>query len=96
VLAVIPFADEDEALQIANDTDYGLGATVYTSDIKRAFRVAKAVRAGTFGINGYNVEPHAPFGGYKASGLGREGGIEAIKAFTEVKTVMVPITDEMI
>src|SRR4051794_26486534 len=96
VLAVIPFADEDEALRIANDTDYGLGATVYTTDIKRAFRVAKAVRAGTFGINGYNVEPHAPFGGYKASGLGREGGIEAIKAFTEVKTVMVPTTDEMI
>ncbi|MFL6240605.1 MAG: aldehyde dehydrogenase family protein [Actinomycetes bacterium] len=96
VLAVIPFADEAEALKIANDTDYGLGATVYTTDIKRAFRVARAVRAGTFGINGYNVEPHAPFGGYKASGLGREGGIEAIKAFTEVKTVMVPTTDEMI
>jgi aldehyde dehydrogenase (NAD+) len=96
VLAVIPFADEDEAIRIANDTDYGLGATVYTTDIKKAFRVAKAVRAGTFGINGYNIEPHAPFGGYKASGLGREGGIEAIKAFTEVKTVMFPITDEMI
>jgi aldehyde dehydrogenase (NAD+) len=96
VLAVIPFADEDEAIRIANDTDYGLGATVYTTDIKRAFRVAKAVRAGTFGINGYNIEPNAPFGGYKASGLGREGGTEAIKAFTEVKTVMFPITDEMI
>jgi aldehyde dehydrogenase (NAD+) len=96
VLAVIPFADEHEAVQLANDTDYGLGATVYTNDIKRAFRVAKAVRAGTFGINGYNIEPHAPFGGYKASGLGREGGIEAIKAYTEVKSVMVPITDEMI
>jgi aldehyde dehydrogenase (NAD+) len=96
VLSVIPFTDEGEALRIANDTDYGLGATVYTSDVKRAFRVARAVRAGTFGINGYNVEPHAPFGGYKQSGLGREGGIEAIKAFTEVKTVMLPVSDEMI
>jgi aldehyde dehydrogenase (NAD+) len=96
VLAVIPFADEDEAIRIANDTDYGLGATVYTNDVKRAFRVARAVRAGTFGINGYNIEPHAPFGGYKQSGLGREGGIEAIKAFTEVKMVMLPTTDEMI
>jgi aldehyde dehydrogenase (NAD+) len=96
VLTVIPFADEDEAIRLANQTDYGLGATVYTVDIRRAFRVAKAVRAGTFGINGYSVEPHAPFGGYKTSGIGREGGIEAIKSYTEVKTVMVPITDEMI
>jgi aldehyde dehydrogenase (NAD+) len=96
VLSVIPFSDEDEAIRIANDTEYGLGATVYTVDVRRAFRVAKAVRAGTFGINGYTVEPHAPFGGYKASGLGREGGIEAIKSYTEVKTVMVPTTDEMI
>jgi aldehyde dehydrogenase (NAD+) len=96
VLAVIPFDDEEDAIRLANDTDYGLGATVYTTDVRRAFRLARAVRAGTFGINGYNVEPHAPFGGYKASGLGREGGIEAIKAFTEVKTVMLPTTDEMI
>src|SRR4051812_13874542 len=77
VLSVIPFTDEDEAIRLANDTDYGLGATVYTTDVRRAFRVAKAVRAGTFGINGYNVEPHAPFGGFKKSGLGREGGVDA-------------------
>ena len=95
VLSVIPFTDEDEAVRIANDTAYGLGASVYTSDIKRAFRVAKAVRAGTFGINGYTVEPHAPFGGFKQSGIGREGGREAIEAFTELKTVIAPITDEM-
>ena len=89
VLVAMPFEDEDEAIRLANDTDYGLGAGVYTSDIARAFRVAKAVRAGTVGINEYAVMPNAPFGGYKTSGLGREGGWDSITAFTEVKTVVV-------
>jgi aldehyde dehydrogenase (NAD+) len=96
VLSVMPFTDEADAIRLANETDYGLGGTVYTTDIRRAFRVAQAVRAGTFGINGYNVEPHAPFGGYKTSGIGREGGIEAVKSYTEVKTIMIPTSDEMI
>jgi aldehyde dehydrogenase (NAD+) len=74
VLSVIPFSDEDEAVRIANDIAYGLAATVWTSDLKRAFRLTKAIRAGTVGINGYQLEPHAPFGGYRQSGLGREGG----------------------
>ena len=94
VLAVVPFTDEDEVIRLANQTEYGLGATVYTSDIRRAMRMAKAIRAGTFGINGYTVEPHAPFGGFKASGLGREGGRAAIESYTELKTVMLPFTDE--
>jgi aldehyde dehydrogenase (NAD+) len=92
VLVAMPFEDEEEALRIANDTDYGLGAGVYTSDIGRAFRVAKAVRAGTVGINDYTVMPNAPFGGYKTSGLGREGGWDSIEAFTEVKTVAVGLS----
>ncbi|MDZ7731924.1 MAG: aldehyde dehydrogenase family protein [Acidimicrobiia bacterium] len=71
VLVAIPFSDEDEAVRIANDTDYGLGASVHTSDIKRALRVTKRVRAGTFGVNGYTVMPNAAFGGYKQSGIGR-------------------------
>jgi aldehyde dehydrogenase (NAD+) len=95
VLSVIPFADEDEAVRIANDTEYGLAATVWTSDIKRAMRLVKAVRAGTVGVNGYQLEPHAAFGGYRQSGLGREGGIEAIESYTELKTVLLPFTDEM-
>jgi aldehyde dehydrogenase (NAD+) len=95
VLSVIPFTDEDEAIRIANDTEYGLAATVWTSDLKRAMRVTKAIRAGTVGINGYQLEPHAAFGGFQQSGLGREGGQPAIEAYTELKTVMFPLTDEM-
>ncbi len=93
VLAVIPFDDEDEAIRLANDTDYGLGASVHTSDIRRALRVAKAVRSGTFGVNGYTVMPNAPFGGYKQSGIGREGGRDGIDVFLETKTVTIALTD---
>src|SRR5262249_8154051 len=95
VLSVIAFSDEDEAVRIANDTQYGLAATVWTNDIKRALRMTKAIRAGTVGINGYQLEPHAAFGGYQQSGLGREGGRTAIESYTEVKTVLLPFTDEM-
>jgi aldehyde dehydrogenase (NAD+) len=95
VLSVIPFSDEDEAVRIANDTEYGLAATVWTSDLKRAFRLTKAIRAGTVGINGYQLEPHAAFGGYRQSGLGREGGRAAIESYTELKTVLLPFTDEL-
>lgn len=96
VLAVIPFADEADAIRLANDTDYGLGASVQTSDIKRALRIAKAVRSGTFGINGYTVVPNLPFGGYKTSGLGREGGREGIDAFLETKSVCISTGDSLI
>ncbi|GAB3457497.1 aldehyde dehydrogenase family protein [Actinophytocola sediminis] len=95
VLAVVPFTDEDEAIRLANDTEYGLGAGVYTSDMKRAFRLARRIRAGTIGINGFQIEPHLPFGGFKQSGLGREGGQSAFEAYTELKTVMMPLTDEL-
>ena len=96
VLAAIPFRDEDEAIRIANDTSYGLGASVHTNDTRRAFRVAKAVRAGSFGINGYTVMPNAPFGGFKESGLGREGGRQVIEEFLETKTVTIALTDSPI
>jgi aldehyde dehydrogenase (NAD+) len=95
VLSVISFDDEDEAVRLANDTQYGLGATVWTYDIRRAMRMTKAIRAGTVGINGYQVEPNSPFGGFRASGLGREGGRAAIEGYTELKTVLLPLTDEM-
>ncbi|MGW6441857.1 aldehyde dehydrogenase family protein [Lentzea sp. NPDC055074] len=95
VLTVVPFDTEEEAVRIANDTEYGLGAGVYTNDVRRAFRVSKALRVGMVGINGFQLEPHIPFGGYKQSGLGREGGQSAYEAYTELKTVMMPLTDEM-
>jgi aldehyde dehydrogenase (NAD+) len=89
VLAVTPFDTEEQALALANDSAYGLSAGVYTADVQRALRVADALRAGTVGINGYSAMPNSPFGGYKASGLGREGGREGLQAYLETKTVMV-------
>ena len=95
VLAVVPFTEEDEAVRLANATGYGLGATVWTSDVKRALRLVRAVRAGTVGVNGYQLEPHAAFGGFGQSGLGREGGRSSIEAYTELKTVLIPTTEQL-
>jgi aldehyde dehydrogenase (NAD+) len=90
VLAVIPFDDEDEAIKIANDTSYGLAAGIWTSDIGRALRVSGAVQAGTVWVNTYRAGSHAaPVGGYKRSGLGREGGIDAIQSFMQRKSVII-------
>jgi aldehyde dehydrogenase (NAD+) len=88
VLSVIPFDSEEEAIAIANDSEYGLAGAVFTTDITRAFRVARAIRSGSIGINGYASSPHSPMGGIKRSGIGREGGYAAIEAFTELKTVV--------
>jgi aldehyde dehydrogenase (NAD+) len=95
VLSVIPFDGEQEAVRLANDTDYGLAATVWTNDVRRAMRMTKAIKAGTVGVNGYQLEPNSPFGGFRQSGLGREGGRAAIESYTELKTVLLPFTDEM-
>ena len=95
VLSVIPFDDEAEAVTLANDTEYGLAATVWTLDVRRALRMTKAIRAGTVGVNGYQLEPNSPFGGYRQSGMGREGGRAAVESYTELKTVLLPFTDEM-
>jgi aldehyde dehydrogenase (NAD+) len=95
VLTVLPFSSEEEAVAIANDTSYGLSATVWTNDLRRAMRMTKALRVGTVGINGYQVEPNWPFGGFRQSGLGREGGRASVEAYTELKTALLPLTDEM-
>ncbi|HVV07932.1 aldehyde dehydrogenase [Amycolatopsis sp.] len=87
VVVVIPYDDDDEAVRIANDSDYGLGGSVWTSDEARGLDVARRVRTGTIGINYYALDPGAPFGGMKASGLGRELGPEALAAYTEYKSV---------
>ena len=88
VLSVIPFEDESEVLALANDTQYGLAAGLWTQNVGKAHRVARAIKAGTVYINAYGVlDAAAPFGGYKMSGLGRENGEEGIAMYTEVKTV---------
>ncbi|SNQ47730.1 Geranial dehydrogenase [Frankia canadensis] len=87
VLAVIPYTDEDEAVAIANDSDFGLGGSVWTSDPARGAAFAGRVRSGTVGVNGYVNDPFVPFGGIKASGLGRELGPEGLAPFQALKSI---------
>ena len=91
VLCVIPYEDEDDAVRIANDSDYGLAGSVWTSDVAHGLDVARRVRTGTLGINQYNLDMNAPFGGFKASGIGREFGPEGIEAYVELKSVALPL-----
>jgi (Z)-2-((N-methylformamido)methylene)-5-hydroxybutyrolactone dehydrogenase len=90
VLSVIKFKDEEEALQIANDIRFGLGAGVWTSDIGRAIRMSERIQAGTVWVNTYRAVSYlSPFGGYKDSGLGRESGQEGIREYLQVKSVWI-------
>ena len=87
VLAMMPFDSEEEAIELANDTPYGLAAYVQTDDPQRARRVSRQLRAGMIQVNGAHRASGAPFGGYKQSGVGREGGVWGIEEFLEIKTV---------
>ena len=92
VLCAMSFSDElelDRIVQLANDTSYGLAANIWTRDLGTAHRLARRIQAGTITINGGGREQPLPFGGYKQSGLGREGGREGIEAYTELKTVAI-------
>lgn len=99
VVSALQFRDEEEALRLANDTRFGLAAGIFTRDVGRALRVAKAVRSGIVWVNTYRmVSPLAPFGGFKHSGYGRESGLDAIYDYTRPKTVWIntspaPIAD---
>jgi betaine-aldehyde dehydrogenase len=90
VVAVIPYADDADALRIANDSSYGLSGTVWTADVDRGLDVARGVRTGTYTINGFSLDFAAPFGGFKESGIGREFGPEGLELFLEQKTVSLP------
>jgi aldehyde dehydrogenase (NAD+) len=89
VLSLIPYDDVDDAVRIANDSDFGLGGTVWTGDPERGAAVAHRVRTGTIGVNRYIPDPAAPFGGVKASGLGRELGPEGLAGYQQIQTVYV-------
>lgn len=90
VLAVIPFDGDDDAVRLANDSAYGLGGTVWTTDPERGRRVARRVHTGSIGINGYTMDHGAPFGGVKDSGLGRELGPEGLAAYRQYKSIYLP------
>lgn len=87
VIAAIPFSDEAEAVALANDTEYGLYGYVWTGDTARGLEVARRLRTGTVQINGSPMNPDAPFGGYKMSGIGRDGGRYALDAYSELKYI---------
>ncbi|MCV7021389.1 aldehyde dehydrogenase family protein [Mycolicibacterium aichiense] len=88
VLVVIPYTDSDHAVRIANDSEYGLAASIWSSDNARALDIAGRIQAGSVWINdAHQINCHVPFGGYKQSGLGRELGPDALDAYTEIKTV---------
>ena len=87
VLAMIPFETEEEAIAIANDTPYGLSSYIQTGDPERARRVARQLRSGMVNLNGKSNAPGSPFGGYKQSGIGREGGVFGLEEFLEIKAV---------
>ncbi|MFE2429320.1 aldehyde dehydrogenase [Streptomyces sp. NPDC059373] len=90
VLSVIKYEDDDDAVRIANDSDYGLGGSVWSADSERAVSVASRVQTGTIGVNGYVLDLNAPFGGVKASGIGREFGPEALAGYQQLKSIYLP------
>jgi aldehyde dehydrogenase (NAD+) len=87
VLVIIPYKDEEDAIRIANDSQYGLSGFVVSKDIERARKVAKRVRTGQMRVNGAKHDFSAPFGGYKSSGNGREFGVFGIEEYLEAKSI---------
>ena len=93
VLTVLGYTDDADAVRLADDTPYGLSGSVWTADVDRGLDIARRVRSGTFGVNQpYSMDPAGPFGGVKASGLGREMGREGLDEYLEVKAISIAPT----
>lgn len=88
VLSILTYKTEEEAIEIANHTIYGLAAYIFTPDLEKANRVASRIIAGRITINGLHHEPQSPFGGFKQSGIGRENGIYGLEEYVEPKTIL--------
>jgi phenylacetaldehyde dehydrogenase len=88
VIAVVPFDDDEEAIAIANGTDFGLYDYVFSNDTERAWRIARRLRSGNVGINTAQRNPATPFGGFKMSGIGRDGGEFGLHAYTELQSIV--------
>jgi aldehyde dehydrogenase (NAD+) len=96
VLSVIPFDDEDEAVALANDSNYGLAGGLWTSNLRRALRLPSQLQVGTVWVNTYRAMSYmAPFGGYKQSGIGKESGQDMIKDYMQKKTVWMSTQEEV-
>ena len=90
VVCVMKYKSEEDAIKIANGTDFGLGMSVWTNDLRRAHRVAEQLEAGIIWINDHHrIHPASPWGGYKDSGIGRENGIDCYKDYTQVKSIII-------
>jgi betaine-aldehyde dehydrogenase len=95
VVAVMPFGSEEEGVALANDSPYGLSGSIWTRDVGRAIRAARAIQTGNLSINtGSSVHLEAPFGGVKQSGLGRELGLQVLDHYTEWKTVYIDVASD--
>ncbi len=90
VVVVVPFDDEDEAVDIANNSDYGLFSYVYCGDLARGLSIAKQLESGNVAVNGVQPHQHAPFGGFKMSGIGRDRGVFGLHAYSETQAVNWP------
>jgi acyl-CoA reductase-like NAD-dependent aldehyde dehydrogenase len=90
VVSIIAYDDIDQAVAIANDTDFGLSGTVFTADAERGYAVARRIKTGNVSVNGLEMAPNVPFGGFKQSGVGREGGPEGLHAFLEDQAIYLP------
>jgi acyl-CoA reductase-like NAD-dependent aldehyde dehydrogenase len=94
VLTILAYDGVDHAVELANDTDYGLHGGVWSADVEQALRVARRMRTGAVDVNGAPLNIAAPFGGYKQSGLGREWGVYGLEEYVEHKSIQLPTTEE--